>query len=107
MRDIFRPTREPAQSIYDAFQNESERRSGRTSEEWMSAERKAVHDAAIIAAIRLGIAAPSYEDVLITEEMASGHCDYGSKWAYGLARRMMAHSKERSQLSLQLGHSED
>lgn len=44
--DIFRPQRDPAQQIYDAFVAESTRRPGRSVEERILAERHAVLNAA-------------------------------------------------------------
>lgn len=82
MRDIFRPTRDPAQSIYDAFQHEATRRKGRTVHEWTTAERNAVFQAAINQAKKLGLRMPSMAEVEAAERYARGSVDYGAKWAY-------------------------
>lgn len=88
MRDIFRPHHEPAISIYDAFQAEASRRSGRTVEEWMLAERKAVWSAARDAAQQRGLCIPTMAEVERVERSACGHLDYGLKWALGISEIM-------------------
>lgn len=87
-RDIFRPTSEPARSIYDAFQREAAKRPGSGSAEWMERERVAVHREAAIQATRLGLRIPSMAEVFEAEQCASGHTDYGAKWAYGVVDAM-------------------
>lgn len=86
--DVFRPSHEPAQSIYDAFQKEAEKRKGRSVEEWIAAEHQAVLLAATSQAQILGLKVPSNEDVSKAELCARGHVDYGAKWAYGLVSLM-------------------
>lgn len=88
MPDIFEPSNEPARSIYLAFRAESAKRKGRSLDEWISAERKAVHDACVKAAATYGLPAPLLEQVAAAERYAMGSADYGAKWAYQLARGM-------------------
>jgi hypothetical protein len=47
MHDIFEPRREPARSIYLAFQAEATKRKGRSVDEWLSAEREVVYRATV------------------------------------------------------------
>ncbi len=86
--DFFRPTSEPARSIYDAFVAESAKRKGKPLEDWIAGERMAVLNAAVVAAQRLGLRAPTIAEVELSERCACGHSDYGAKWAYGVARAM-------------------
>jgi len=88
MRDIFEPRQEPARSIYKAFQAEAEKRNERTLDEWMEAEKDAVHREAVFQAQRLGMQAPSMQQVADAERYARGSVDYGSKWAYGVVEPM-------------------
>ncbi|ODP35165.1 hypothetical protein A9762_12345 [Pandoraea sp. ISTKB] len=83
--DHLRPTREPARGIYDALLREASKRMGRSTEEWISAERDAVLREAIFQAQKLGRPAPSLDDVERAERAALGHSDYIAKWAYGVA----------------------
>jgi hypothetical protein len=88
MRDIFQPKTEPALSIYNAFQAEASKRNGRSVEEWLLAEREAVFQEADRQAKKLGLRSPSMKEIVDAENYASGSVDYGSKWAYGVARSM-------------------
>ncbi|VVE52789.1 hypothetical protein [Pandoraea terrigena] len=83
--DHFRPTREPARSIYDTLLSEASKRKGRRTEDWISAERDAVLREAIFLAQKMGRRAPSLEDVERAERAAMGHSDYIAKWSYGVA----------------------
>jgi hypothetical protein len=83
-RDFFEPRTEPARSIYLAFQAEAKLRKSRSVNEWIEAERRVVHQAAIHQAELLGLREPTLEDVEAAERTARGHVDYGSKWAYGI-----------------------
>ena len=87
-RDIFRPIHDPARSIYDAFQNEALKREGRSVEEWQSAERDAVLRESIFQAQKMSLTPPTLAEVELAEQNATGHCDYGAKWAYGISRAM-------------------
>ncbi|MHC2876249.1 hypothetical protein [Ralstonia sp. 121560039-2] len=80
--------REPARSIYDALRREASKRNERTVEEWLAAERDAVLREAIFQAQKLGLKTPSLQDVEHAERLASGHTDYASKWAIGVAEAM-------------------
>ncbi|MEX3555089.1 MAG: hypothetical protein VB131_00135 [Burkholderia gladioli] len=87
--DAFRPVREPARSIYDAIVREAALRRQRSVEEWVSAERKAVWREAMSQAKALGVDAPTMDDVEAEERLATGHSDYASKWANGVALLML------------------
>jgi hypothetical protein len=88
MRDVFRPTADPAQTIYDALITESELRSGRSVDEWIAAEKNAVWKAAHDYAQQYGLRIPTIADVEQAETQAMGHCDYAAKYAYGVVRCM-------------------
>lgn len=96
MRDFFRPTSEPAKMLYDAFQEEAKKRhlarSGRCDEqsvhEWMDLERQAVWSAARDYSQQHGFRVLKLDEIQAAEEYASGHVDYGAKWAYAVARRI-------------------
>jgi hypothetical protein len=88
MRDLFQPIFEPARSIYEAFQAEAKNRSGRSVEEWMTAELNAVYREAVIQAQALGLRAPSKEEVESAERYAMGSVDYGATWAYKVVDAM-------------------
>ena len=90
MRDIFQPRREPARSIYEAFQAEAEKRPGRSFEEWQAAERDAVYREAAHQARKLGLRCPTIDEVVSAEQSACGHADYGAKWAYRVTEAMHA-----------------
>ena len=91
--DIFRPRTEPARTLYDAFHTEAEHRAGRSIEDWITAERKAVWRAARDYAQQFGLQVPTLADVERAESSAKGHCDYGAKWAYYLADVMLGNSE--------------
>lgn len=88
MHDVFRPSREPARTIYDAFQAEAKKRKGRSVNEWIEAERQAVWRAARDYAQQRGLRILSLEEVTMAENYAMGHVDYGAKWAYQVERAM-------------------
>lgn len=87
-RDVFRPTQQPAQAIYDAFQAEAAHRRNRGIDEWLLAERTAVWRAARDAAQQLGWRVLTLEEVRRAEDQAAGHTDYGAKWAYAVVEAM-------------------
>lgn len=86
MKDLFRPTTEPSRRIYDAFQDEATKRAGRTSPEWHEAEKQRVWLEARDYAQQNQIPVPTMEQIEAAERSANGHADYGSKWAWGVAR---------------------
>lgn len=86
--DPFRPSREPARSIYDAFQAEASKRQGRSVEEWLQAEREAVWRAAHDQAAMLALRCPTMGEIEAAERYAMGSVDYGLKWALGVERLM-------------------
>lgn len=88
MRDVFEPRHEPAKSIYLAFQEEASKRKGRSVEQWMKEETDAVFRACEREARKLGLQAPTMEQVQSAERYAMGSVDYGAKWAYQLVRVM-------------------
>ena len=90
MRDVFRPNREPARTLYDAFQREAVNRKGRSTAEWQNEERQAVWRAARDYAQQHGLRVPTLTEVRRAENSAAGHVDYGAKWAYGIAEVLTA-----------------
>lgn len=88
MQDHFRPTRDPARTIYDALVDEAEHRDDRTSDEWQEAELYAVWDTARDYAQQHDLRIPTMADVKMVERQASGHTDYAAKVAYGVAATM-------------------
>lgn len=88
MRDLFQPSSEPARSLYAAFQAEAAKRAGRAPEEWMRAEKEAVHREAVYQAEKLGLRAPSLDEVASAEQYACGSVDYGATWVYGVVKAM-------------------
>ncbi|WP_137917221.1 hypothetical protein [Hydrogenophaga sp. 2FB] len=94
MHDPFRPHGGPAQAIYDAFQNEAAKRKSRPGLTWIELERATVHSAATEQAMANGWSAPSIADVERFEACASGHTDYGSKWALYLVEFMRKNAQQ-------------
>ena len=88
MKDLFRPTQEPARSIYDAFQKEASKRKECFDLEWILLERVAIFREAWKQAKKFGYALPSINLVKEAEKYASGHADYGAKLAYRLVEIM-------------------
>lgn len=80
--DPFRPSSEPARTIYDAFQTEAMKRQGRPVEEWIKAEREVVWATARDAAQNLGLRAPTMAEIESAERYACGSADYGKTWAF-------------------------
>jgi hypothetical protein len=87
-KDIFRPPQGAARVIYDAFQEEASKRKECKTIEWIENERRAVFQTAKEYAEQHGLIIPTMEQVMHAETYAEGHVDYGSKWAYGIARVM-------------------
>ncbi|WP_334043678.1 hypothetical protein [Burkholderia ambifaria] len=87
--DAFRPTREPARSIYDAIVHEAAQRRTRRVNAWAVAERAAVFHEAVSQARILGIREPTMAEVEREERLAMGHSDFASKWANGVAQLML------------------
>ncbi len=83
MSDFFRPQFQPAQRIYDAFQDEAKKRKDR--DDWIEQERLRVFREARDFAQENGLSFPTLEQVKECESYAMGHVDYGAKWAYGVA----------------------
>lgn len=88
MTDVFRPHREPARTVYDAFQNEAKKRPLQTSDGWIEAERQVVYQTMCSEAPKFGLPIPTMEEVRQAETYATGHIDYGSKWVYRLLEIM-------------------
>jgi hypothetical protein len=86
--DPFEPRSEPARSLYRAFQAEAMNRNARTLEEWIAGERAAVHQEAVEQAGKLGLRAPSPEEVAAAARYARGSIDYGAKWAHQVVAAM-------------------
>jgi len=85
--DSMRPRKQPAQTIYDAFQAEASKRPGREYDEWVVAEREAVLRASVEYAACHGLRVPTREFIQEAEEMAFG-ADYGAKLARIIAEYM-------------------
>ena len=94
MKDIFRPPKGPARTLYDAFQEEAAHREGRSVAEWILAERQAVWTAARDYAQQHGLRVPAMDEVKQAENCASGHIDYGAKWAYAVAERFAKEDRD-------------
>ena len=88
MKDIFRPTREPARTIYDAFQEAALKRDKSKWSEWIQKEREAVYEAAVNYARNHDLTVPTMNRVEFEEDRAMGHTDYGAQWAYGISEYM-------------------
>lgn len=86
--DPFEPRKEPARSIYLAFQRAAEKRKGRSVDEWTAAERDAVHAEAVVQAARFDLRVPTIQEVIDAEQSARGHIDYGAKWAFYVTEAM-------------------
>lgn len=84
----------PAREIYDAFQDAAKTR--RNRKDWIEFERAAVFNAAADYCTRRGIAPVTIEQVMRSETSATGHSDYGAKWAYGIAREIERNASEGS-----------
>lgn len=88
MRDIFEPRNEPARSIYLAFQAEAKKREKRTPEEWQQKEIESVFETARTLAITRGETVLTISEIEEAQCYATGHIDYGAKWAYRVAEKM-------------------
>jgi hypothetical protein len=88
MHDIFEPRHEPARSLYNAFQAEAAKRRERSVDEWLAEERNAVFREATHQAQKLGMRAPSMDEVASAERYAVGSVDYGAIWAYRVVEAM-------------------
>lgn len=85
--NFFRPTSEPARSLFDALVRQMEARAT-NSGDWIHAERAAMLSAAQEYAHAHGLRAPTPDEVESAERSACGHSDYAAKWAYGVADAM-------------------
>ena len=85
---MFRPTTQPAQRIYDAFQDESKKRSFKETHDWMHQESLRVFRESRDYAQENGLLFPTLDQVKQCELLAVGHTDYGSKWAYAVAEKI-------------------
>ena len=83
---FFRPRDEPASVIFDAFMIESEKRHGKSVDEWKKKEEEAVWRASKEWAEARRYTYPTLEDVRREVSIAQGHIDFASKWAYGVSR---------------------
>lgn len=94
--DPFKPRREPALTLYQAFQAEAANRGDREFHDWNQAEIQAVHSAAVEAYPSHGLPVPTLEEVAEAERYAQGSCDYGATWVYMVERMMRAkHASEK------------
>lgn len=85
----FRLTMASIEALKAALITESEKRAGRSFEQWATAEAQAVWKAARGFAQQHGLRQPLLDDVIRVERQASGHSDYGSKWALYVTELMM------------------
>lgn len=88
MSDVFQPRSEPAKSLYRALVAEMAHRKGRTVEEFVNAERAAIHGEAKRQAKALGLREPTDKEVRMAETSAMGHSDYCLKYALHVAQAM-------------------
>jgi len=63
--------------------------------EWNKAEIGVVWAVARDYAQKNGLRVPTLKEIEETEVQASGHCDYGTKWAFGV-RDLLERSKEHA-----------
>jgi hypothetical protein len=75
--------------LYDAFQAEAAKRTGRTVAQWQDAEERAVWAVARDYAEQFDLVAPTMDDVKRASTYASGSIDYGAKWAYAIEKLMV------------------
>lgn len=87
-KDIFCPRSEPALTLYNAFQDEAQKRNGRSFEDWNNAEIDAVFQAAQTAFPGHGLRVPTRQDVAAAQSYATGSFDYGATWVYTLINRI-------------------
>lgn len=101
MADHWRPTSEPARTIYDALVAETLSRPSRSVDEWVEAERNAVWAASRDYAQKHGLDVPTIAAVLKAEQSACGHTDYCAKWAYGMAAHISSSRSHNAPLTEQ------
>lgn len=94
--DPFRPRREPALTICEAFQAEAAHRGGREVSEWREQERRAVWNAARDYAQQRGLPVPTMAQIEDSETTAVGHIDYGAKWAHRVAALLVQSNEGRA-----------
>ncbi|MCH8552502.1 MAG: hypothetical protein LAT62_11230 [Natronospirillum sp.] len=87
-RDIFRPRLAPAAQLYDAFVEAASHRNKADGLEWIEFEIEQVHKEALRVAERYNFPAPSRDDVRKASDEASGHADYGAKFAFYVLETM-------------------
>jgi hypothetical protein len=88
MKDIFRPSNKPAQILYDAWGDETEKRQDKEYEEWVEGEREVMLQTANSIAEEYGLKPITMEQVKEAEYRAYGHVGYGAKWVYGILDKM-------------------
>lgn len=71
---------EPAASLYDALVAEMAKRPEADELEWIDNERNAIHRKAVELAKKLGLHAPTLEEIKQAETQACGHIDYTPKF---------------------------
>jgi len=82
---MFKPTQEPAKTLYEALVAEQLNRKGRSVAQWIEAERMVVFAKATELAQSSGQRPPTIEQIIVAENSACGHTDYAAKFAYSLA----------------------
>jgi hypothetical protein len=88
MTDQLRPLHPYAAKLYDAFARESKHREGKEFEVWNDMEIKAVWREAKKIAKALNKPEPTLQMIKQEESSASGHSDYGHKWAINVWYRI-------------------
>jgi hypothetical protein len=96
MNDQLSPLNPYAAKLYYVFTKESKFRKGKDFSEWNESEIRAVWNEAKKIAIRLGKHEPSIEMIRQEEISASGHSDYGRKWAVNVFYRIEQCKKSSS-----------
>ena len=76
----FRLKLQVTELLETTLRKESAKRSGRTLEVWLAAERNVMWSTARDFAQQHGLVVPLLADVERAERMATGHSDFGRKW---------------------------
>jgi hypothetical protein len=83
-RDPFRPRDNPERLLYDAFQAAAKERKNKPVGEWLEYEVQKVWEAAKGWAEQNKKPVPSLRAIKIASTYATGHIDYGARWAYAI-----------------------
>jgi hypothetical protein len=88
--DYFRPTQEPARTLYDALLDAAKHRKEFVGISWVDNERRVMWKTAMEWQAQRGLVWPTMAEIERVENMACGHCDYASKFALYVAELMAA-----------------